>query len=213
MRDNLTLTAQRVLELGARLDCKHAQQNIDDGVHAFCYKGENFKWWYFSHESFPIPVLPMFLPPFRYSFPRNDILQECSVWASCFSPARYWDFPWLFWFCCRPALGVTSGLPPASAAPNLTPIARTIHSSPPTRLREAPVLVVLEGTTTWADDMAVKIIHPISGIARLSRYLLSWGKGDGQRDGRTDILIGLYSPHRRSNCFFSFPSFPRYISS
>lgn len=40
MRDNLTLTAQRVLELGARLDCKHAQQNIDDGVHAFCYKGE-----------------------------------------------------------------------------------------------------------------------------------------------------------------------------
>ena len=39
MRDNLTMTAQRVLELGARLDCKHAQENIDDGVHAFCYKG------------------------------------------------------------------------------------------------------------------------------------------------------------------------------
>jgi len=39
MRDNLTLTAQRVLELGARLDCKHAQENIEDGVHAFCYKG------------------------------------------------------------------------------------------------------------------------------------------------------------------------------
>ena len=49
MRDNLTLTAQRVLELGARLDCKHAQENIEDGVHAFCYKGEvlGYKHVYF----------------------------------------------------------------------------------------------------------------------------------------------------------------------